>query len=60
MAIRAASISFAFTHPAEAACKPNSPKFSELPRLAVPRMRPFICLRNLTFLGLSIVCSPVR
>src|SRR5580658_9081848 len=33
---------------------PYSPKLSEEPRHALPRILPFCCLRNLTFFGINI------
>src|SRR5208282_6025542 len=48
---RAASIWRAVTRSGAIALRPNSPKFSENPPLAAPRMRPLNALRNLVFLG---------
>src|SRR4030042_1785202 len=57
MAIRAASICWAVSRPHSSACRPKSPKAMKFPRLALPLMRPFICLRYFTRFGLSISLS---
>src|SRR4029453_2096702 len=57
IAIRAASIWRAVKRQRSVAWSPKSPNATELPRTALPFMRPFCCLRCLTFLGWSIVLS---
>src|ERR1700749_2470554 len=57
MARRAASISRAVMRSGSSALRPYSPKFSEVPPLATPWMRPLNCLRNLVRFGESIVLS---
>jgi hypothetical protein len=59
IATRAASICRLVTQPASSACRPKWPNARVWPRVATPRMRPFICLRNLTRLGASIRHAPV-
>src|SRR3990172_7116201 len=54
MATRAASICREVSRPVSSALSPKSPKASVPPRYALPRMRPFCCLRCLTFLGWSM------
>src|SRR3954462_14651098 len=47
MVTRAASICWPVIGPRESDCRPNSPKASVLPRLALPAREPFIDLRYL-------------
>src|SRR5262245_19421151 len=54
IAIRAASICRDVSRPVSSAFRPKSPKASVEPRYALPRMRPFCCLRCLTFFGWSM------
>ena len=55
MARRLASICRAVTQPHSWAWRANEPKAMVLPLVAMPRMRPRCCLRNLTRRGLSMV-----
>src|ERR1700744_5375233 len=59
MARRAASISRAVMRSGSRALRPYSPKFSDVPPLAAPWMRPLCCLRNLVRDGESIVRFPL-
>src|SRR4051812_46910598 len=59
IATRAASIWRLLTQPASIAWRPKWPNATVAPRVAYPRMRPFICLRNLTRFGASIGQLPV-
>src|SRR5271156_6693928 len=52
---RAASIWRAVTRSGSSAFRPNSPKFSENPPFALPRIRPLNALRNLVFFGCIMV-----
>src|SRR5271156_1679297 len=52
---RAASIWRAVTRSGSSAFRPNSPKLSENPPFALPRIRPLNALRNLVFLGCIMV-----
>src|SRR5262245_45580406 len=54
-AIRPASIVWALTQPPSTACKPNSPKTTRLPRVALPFIRPLWLFRCLTLLGISAI-----
>src|SRR5688572_16806647 len=54
MARRADSSSRALTRPRPMAFNPYSPKLTLLPDWARPRLRPFICLRNLVRFGCII------
>src|SRR5712671_6372721 len=54
-AIRPASIVWALTQPPTIACKPNSPKTTRLPRVALPFIRPLWLFRCLTLLGISAI-----
>src|SRR5882724_9483693 len=53
MATRADSICRLVIQPGSTAWRPKSPKFTCVPPLERPRMRPRCCLRCLTFFGLS-------
>src|SRR5579883_686314 len=53
MAMRAASIWRAVSHPGSRAWMPKSPKVTAVPPLAAPVMRPRCCLRCLTLRGMS-------
>src|SRR3954451_6260212 len=55
MAIRAASICRAVTHPASSACRPKSPKEIFAPRVAMPQRRPRCCFLNFTFFGIIMM-----
>src|SRR5450432_1446326 len=55
--MRAASIWREVTKPQESACRPYSPNATLVAPFDRPVMRPFCCLRHLTFLGASIVFS---
>src|SRR3954468_7777685 len=57
MARRAASISRALRRSGSIALRPKAPKFSEVPDLAGPWMRPLCCLRNFVRLGDSMMVS---
>ena len=57
MARRAASIWRAVTRSGSIAFRPKSPKFSIVPPLAAPWMRPLCALRNLVRFGCSMRCS---
>src|SRR3990172_6981151 len=57
MARRAASIWRAVRRPRTVAFRPNSPKDTLLPRVAMPRLRPFCCLRYFVLAGCSILLS---
>src|SRR5260221_8661307 len=59
MARRAASIWRAETRPGSAALRPNEPKFSVVPPLARPWMRPLWPLRYFVRFGLSMVMRPL-
>src|SRR5579875_1619632 len=54
IAIRAASIWRAVSHPGSSAWIPKSPKVTVVPPLAAPVSRPRCCLRCLTLRGMSI------
>src|SRR5580704_7340229 len=54
MAIRAASIWRAVSHPGSTAWMPKSPKLTVVPLLAAPVLRPRCCLRCLTFRGINM------
>src|SRR5688500_3742781 len=54
-AIRPASIVCALTQPPWTACKPNSPKTTVFPRVALPFIRPLWLFRCLTLLGISAI-----
>src|SRR5271154_2881291 len=54
MAIRAASIWRAVSHPGSSAWIPKSPKATDVPPLAAPDRRPRWVLRCLTFLGINM------
>src|SRR5215207_8816159 len=58
MALRAASIFRAVTHPGSSAWIPYSPKLTSLPPLATPVMRPRWCLRCATLRGISMSLVP--
>src|SRR5437870_1453117 len=58
MATRADSICRLVIQPGSTAWRPKSPKFTCVPPLERPRMRPRCCLRCLTFFGLSIGWPP--
>src|SRR3954470_9916526 len=60
IARRAASISRALTRSGSRHFSPNWPKFRSVPPLATPWMRPLNCLRNLVFLGCSMVSNLSR
>src|SRR5688572_33201004 len=51
-ATRPASSVLAGIQPGSRDCRPKSPKATVLPRVALPRITPRICLRNLTRLGM--------
>src|SRR5579863_4506735 len=55
MAIRAASICREVTNPHDRACRAYSPNATSVAPFERPVMRPFCCLRHLTFFGASIV-----
>src|SRR6185369_3669741 len=57
IARRAASICRAVRRPRPTAFRPYSPKLTLLPRVAIPLLRPFCCLRNLLLAGCSILRS---
>src|SRR5688572_27011863 len=57
MARRAASIWRAVRRPRVVALSPYSPKLTLLPRVAIPRLRPFCSLRYLRLAGCSILRS---
>src|SRR5438128_2731916 len=50
---RPASIASALSQPPSSDCKPNSPKLTVLPRVALPFTTPRWLLRNFTRLGIS-------
>src|SRR2546428_1333182 len=54
MATRAASICRLVIQPGSKARSPKSPKWTSVPPLARPLMRPRCCLRCLTFFGINI------
>src|SRR5436190_5112486 len=54
-ATRPASIVAALTQPPCIACRPNSPKTTRLPRVALPFIRPLWLFRCLTLLGISAI-----
>src|SRR2546423_10208857 len=54
MAMRAASICREVMNPQVIACRPYSPKTTEVAPLETPLIFPFCCFRHLTFLGASI------
>src|SRR2546425_7018896 len=54
IATRAASIWRLVTHAGSRAISPYSPNATDEPRYALPRMRPRICLRYLTRLGINM------
>src|SRR5437588_5724720 len=55
--IRPASMASALSQPPSSDCKPNSPKVTVLPRLALPFTLPRWLFRNFTRLGMSgIAC----
>src|SRR5215213_5248371 len=54
---RAASIWRAVRRPRPIAFRPNSPKLTLLPRVALPVLRPFCSLRYLRLAGCSTSCS---
>src|SRR5262249_40557144 len=58
IARRAASICREVIQVASSAISPKSPKATELPRWAMPLVRPRCCLRYLTRLGINIVVAP--
>src|SRR5207302_1450889 len=60
IARRAASICRAVIRSGSIAFKPNAPKLSSVPPLALPWMRPLKALRNLVRLGCSISYFPSR
>src|SRR5436305_9345354 len=51
--MRPASMASALSQPPSRACRPYSPKFTALPRLALPFTRPRWLFRNFTRLGMS-------
>src|SRR5262245_48633903 len=51
--MRPASIASALSQPPSRDCKPNSPKLTLLPRVALPLTTPRWLLRNFTRLGIS-------
>src|SRR3954447_8843448 len=55
MAIRAASVWREVTNPHDRACSAYSPNATSVAPFERPVMRPFCCLRHLTFLGASMV-----
>src|SRR5687768_776687 len=57
IARRAASIWRAVRRPRPTAFRPNSPKLTLLPRVALPVLRPFCSLRYLRLAGCSTSCS---
>src|SRR5665647_2929860 len=57
MARRAASIWRAVRRPRAIAFRPNSPKLTLLPRVAIPVFRPFCSLRNFLLAGCSMLYS---
>src|SRR4030065_1887717 len=57
MARRAASIWRAVKRPRATAFRPNSPKLTLLPRVAMPVLRPFCSLRYFLLAGCSMLCS---
>src|SRR5688572_8956342 len=57
IARRAASIWRAVSRPRPTAFRPNSPKLTLLPRVALPVLRPFCSLRYLRLAGCSTSCS---
>src|SRR5215213_9790466 len=57
IARRAASIWRAVRRPRPIAFRPNSPKLTLLPRVALPVLRPFCSLRYLRLAGCSTSCS---
>src|SRR5690349_16169145 len=57
MARRAASIWRAVRRPRAMALSPYSPKATLLPRVAMPLLRPFCCLRYFVLAGCSILDS---
>src|SRR5262245_25780205 len=57
-ATRPASSWRAVIQPGCSDCSPYSPNDTSLPRVALPRMRPFCCLRYLTRLGISAIGLP--
>src|SRR4051794_11420620 len=46
--------------PGSSACKPNSPKATKLPRVALPLTRPFWLFRYLTRLGIMAIGEALR
>src|SRR5688500_13350261 len=60
MATRAASIWRAVIQPGSSACRPKVPKDTSSPPLALPRVRPFCCLRNLLLLGANMTRNLLR
>src|SRR3972149_6457962 len=57
MARRAAAIGRAVKRPRATAFRPNSPKLTLLPRVAIPVLRPFCSLRYFLLAGCSMLCS---
>src|SRR4030066_642680 len=57
IARRAASIWRAVKRPRATAFRPNSPKLTWLPRVAMPVLRPFCSLRYFLLAGCSMLCS---
>src|SRR3990167_7303746 len=57
IARRAASIWRAVNLPRATAFRPNSPKLTLLPRVAMPVLRPFCSLRYFLLAGCSMLCS---
>src|SRR3989338_2931116 len=57
IARRAASIWRAGKRPRATAFRPNSPKLTLLPRVAIPVLRPFCSLRYFLLAGCSMFCS---
>src|SRR5574340_14523 len=57
IARRAASICRAVKRPRATAFRPNSPKLTLLPRVAMPVLRPFCSLRYFLLAGCSMLCS---
>src|SRR5688500_14265271 len=57
IARRAASICRAVKRPRPTALSPYSPKLTLAPRVAIPLLRPFCCLRYFVLAGCCIFCS---
>src|SRR5262245_18693637 len=54
-ATRPASMPRAGSQPGSIACRPYSPNDTSVPRVALPRILPRICLRHLVRLGINMV-----